>query len=64
MSRICFLNVINVEAELNNKQITIKDKAIIVEVVGEEAECIIKEEQNCCGRWQQQKATYSWGKER
>ena len=39
-----FLNVINLEAELNNKKITIKDKAFIVEAIGEEAECTSKEE--------------------
>ena len=39
-----FLNVINLEAELNNKKITIKDKTIIVESIGEEAECKSKEE--------------------
>ena len=54
-----FLNVINIEAELNNKKITIKDKAIIVEAIGEVAECKSKEEKNCYGRWQHQEATYS-----
>ena len=49
-----FLNVINLEAELNNKKITIKDKAISVESIGEEAKV-----KNWYGRWQQQEATYS-----
>ena len=41
-----FLNVINLDDELNNKKITIKDKAIIVESIGGEAECKSKEEKD------------------